>query len=121
MPLRILQVASGLTRWGGTEKHVLDISTALAGRGHFVTLACPGRSVLAQRAERVGLRSVSIEMRSAYDWTQLPGFMRTLLVQSGARPGRIDVVPNGIVSASPNPDSGYRLRDALEIPRDAIL
>jgi len=188
MSLRILQIASGLPRWAGTEKHVLDISTVLAGRGHFVTLACPGKSVLAQRAELAGLRSISIEMRSGYDWTQLPafmrlmregydiahihspldyvvpavaarigripavvmtrhmpypfasrcsayiassvlcdriiavsGFMRTLLVQSGARNERVDVVPNGIVSASPNPDSGYHLRDALEIPRDAIL
>lgn len=187
-PLRILQVAGGLPRWAGTEKYVLDITGALASRGHAVTLACPRDSVLARRADELGLRRIAFEMRSPYDWRQFPGFLRALagnydvvhthstsdyvlpalaariggmrgivmtrhmphpfasprnaricaavlydriiavsgfiravLVESGARSERIEVVPNGIVPVDPSADAGIRLRHALAIPQDAIL
>ena len=188
IPLRILQVAGGLPRWAGTEKYVLDISGALAARGHSVTLACPRDSVLARRADELGLRRIVFEMRSAYDWRQFPGllraltgnydvvhthspldyvvpavaarigrmrgivmtrhmphpfasplnaricapvlydriiavsgFIRTVLVESGSQPRRIEVVPNGIVPVNADPDAGIRLRHDLGIPQDAIL
>lgn len=187
MPTRILQVAGGLPLWGGTEKYVLDISSALANRGNAVTLACPGDSVLAKRADVLGLPRIGFEMRSAWDWKQLPGFMRalaagydvvhthspldylvpavsaricrvptvvmtrhmphpftsrqrayicasllydriiavsgfirTVLVQSGARPERIAVVPNGIVPLEEGSNAGLLLREELRIPRDAL-
>lgn len=187
MPFRILHVAGGLPGWGGTEKYVLDISAALASRGYAVTLACPRASLLAQRAETLGLRRIVLEMGSAFDWKQLTSFLRvlagnydivhthspldyivpaiaaricripvvmtrhmpqpfasarnayicasllydriitassfvrTLLIESGARSERIDVVPNGIVPFSSDPGAGLRLRQELSIPRDAVL
>jgi glycosyltransferase involved in cell wall biosynthesis len=188
-PFRILQVASGMRGLvGGTEKHVLDISTALAHRGHAVSLMCPREGPFSHRVGELGLPRVAFEMRGAHDWKQLPGliralagsydvvhthlpqdyiapalvarmkripaivmtrhmpnrfaslrnayvcsnicydriiavscFLRTVLVESGARPDRVDVVHNGIVPVIPDPGAGLRLRDEFRIPRDAIL
>lgn len=188
MRLRILQIAGGLPRWGGTEKYVLDISSALRDRGHSVTVACPRGSVLAERAVLIGLQTVPFAMRSAYAWNQLPSLLRMMvgnyevihahspldylisgvaarigripalvmtrhmphpfasrrsayvctsilfdrtiavsnfisrvLIESGARPERIEAVPNGIVPVDPNPHAGNRLRREFGIPKDAIL
>lgn len=85
MSFRILQVASGLPRWGGTEKYVADMSAALALRGHAVTIASPGGSILEQRARDTGLPTVSVATRSSYDWKQLPVFIRAIT-------GRFDIV-----------------------------
>lgn len=188
MPLRILQIASGLGCLAGTEKHVLDISAGLARRGHAVTLACRHDCPLTQRATELGLQRITLEMWSVHDWKQLPrfvhamagkfevihihspcdylvpalagrlsgipavvmtrhmpnpfasrrtayicasvlyhriiavsDFIRRVLIESGARPERVDVVPNGIDPISPDPVAGRRLREALGIPQDAIL
>jgi glycosyltransferase involved in cell wall biosynthesis len=48
-------------------------------------------------------------------------FVRNVLVESGARPERIEVVPNGVAVAPPDPEAGLRLRRELSIPQDAVL
>ena len=48
-------------------------------------------------------------------------FIRRVLIESGARPERVDVVPNGIDPIDPDPVADPRLREALGIPQDAIL
>jgi glycosyltransferase involved in cell wall biosynthesis len=186
--LRILQVDSGIHAWDGTLKYVKDISSALASRGHAVTIACPRGSIQARCADELGLRKIAFEMQSANDWKQLPGFVRAVagkydvvhihspldyvvpavaarivrvpavvmtrhlphpfastrnayicasllydriiavssfvrnvMVESGVRPERIEVVPNGIAFTKPDPCAGLRLREELGIPRDAVL
>jgi glycosyltransferase involved in cell wall biosynthesis len=188
MTLRVLQVDSGVHAWDGTMKYLMDISTALARRGHAVTIACPGRSIQARCADDRGLQKVAFEMGSAHDWRQLPrflravagkyevvhihspldyvvpamaarlgkipavvmtrhlphpfatrrnayictsllydrtiavsSFVRNVMVDSGARPERIEVVPNGIDFTAPDPEAGQRLRGELNIPHDAVL
>src|ERR1017187_8826515 len=83
--LRILQVASGLRCLAGTEKHVLDISVALAKRGYAVTLACPHDCPLAHRATELGVQKLTLEMQGANEWKQLPSFVRAMA-------GKFDVV-----------------------------
>lgn len=78
---RILQVASGLRCFSGTERHVLDLSTALSSRGHIVRLVCPGDCVLADMASERGLNTLSIDMRSTYQWSQLPKYIRAVAGQ----------------------------------------
>jgi glycosyltransferase involved in cell wall biosynthesis len=186
--LRILQVDSGVHAWDGTLKYVRDISSALASRGHVVTMACPRESIQARCADELGLRKIAFEMRGANDWKQLPGlfralagkydvihihsaldyvvpavaarlgrvpavvmtrhlphpfassrnayicasllydriiavssFVRNVMLESGVRPERVEVVPNGIALTKPNPSAGLRLREELGIPRDAVL
>ena len=186
--LRILQVDSGIHAWDGTLKYVKDISSALASRGHAVTIACPRGSIQARCADEIGLRKIAFEMRGANDWKQLPGliravagkydvvhihspldyvvpavaarivrvpavvmtrhlphpfastrnayicasllydriiavssFVRNVMVESGVRPERIEVVPNGIAFTKPDPNAGLRLREELGIPRGAVL
>jgi len=85
MSLRILQVASGLPGWAGTEKHIMDIAPVLARRGHQVTIACRPGSEIERRAAPLGLPVVHLVMRRTHDWRQLPRFFRALR-------GRYDVI-----------------------------
>jgi glycosyltransferase involved in cell wall biosynthesis len=67
--------------------------------------------------------------RNAYICTSLlydrviavSNFVRNVMVESGARPERVEVVPNGVPVATPDPEAGLRLRAELGIPRDAVL
>lgn len=173
---------------GGTEKHVLDISGALARRGHAVTIACPPESRFSQRVDELGLRRVAFRVQSAYDWKQIPGLIRVLasnydvvhthlpidyaasaiaarlrclpaivmtrhmpvpfashknayicssilydriiavsgfvqnvLIGSGGRADRIDVVHHGIASAAPDRRACRELREEFNVPADAML
>ena len=85
MGLRILQVASGLPGWAGTEKQIMDSAPGLARRGHEVTIACQPGSEIERRAVLVGLPTVHLVMRYPHDWKQLPNFVRAMR-------GRYDVV-----------------------------
>lgn len=85
MRLRILQVASGMRGWAGTERHIMDISPALAKRGHQVVVGCQVGSEIERQAEAAGLPIVHLEMRKPHDWKQFPRFVRALR-------GRYDVV-----------------------------
>jgi glycosyltransferase involved in cell wall biosynthesis len=188
MRLRILQVDSGAHGWDGTTKYLMDISTALARRGHAITIACPRKSIQAQCADRSGFQKIEFEMGCQNDWSKLPAFLRAVvgsydivhihspldyvipalaakiakipvvvmtrhlphpfasrrnayictsllydriiavssfvsnvMIESGARPERIEVVPNGIPLARPDPAAGLRLRKEFGIPEDAVL
>lgn len=185
---RILQVASGLRCFAGTERHVLEVSSALASHGHFVTLACADDCSMAQHADALGLRRTTLAVWRSREWKILPkfihvmarrydivhthspldyvvpavaarmagipavvmtrhmsqpfasrrsayvagallydriiavsGFIRDILVESGAGPERIELIYNGIAPLIPDPNAGLRLREELGIPRDAIL
>ncbi len=48
-------------------------------------------------------------------------FVRNVMVDSGARPERIEVVPNGAHPVRLNRETGLRLRKEFGIPRDAVL
>lgn len=78
MGLKILQIASGLGSWGGAEKHIIDVSSALKRRGHQVTIGCPRGSEIEGRAQEPGLPTIHLEMRKQHDWKQLPHFVRAL-------------------------------------------
>lgn len=67
-----------MANWAGTEKYVLDLSAGLCKRGHSVTLACPGGSVLEGRAHQLGVPHTTLQVRSQNDWAQLPKFVRVL-------------------------------------------
>jgi glycosyltransferase involved in cell wall biosynthesis len=77
MTYRILQVAS-LPNWGGTGRYVFDLSVGLAKRGYAVTLACPAESVLNEKAEKLGLPCIHLQVRNPNDWWALPGFVRAI-------------------------------------------
>jgi glycosyltransferase involved in cell wall biosynthesis len=83
--LKILQIASAMPRWAGTEKHVLDLTCELRRLGHDVAIGCQTDSEIEARAEQSSVRTVPLEMRSTHDWRQLPKFM-------GAMRDRVDVV-----------------------------
>jgi glycosyltransferase involved in cell wall biosynthesis len=83
--LRILQVASGLPGWAGTEKHITDISPLLSRRGHEVTIACQPGSEIEARSASAGLSIVHLSMHRPHDWGQLPGLVKAMR-------GRYDVV-----------------------------
>jgi glycosyltransferase involved in cell wall biosynthesis len=78
MGLRILQVASGMPGWAGTEKHIIDISRVLRGRGHEVTIACQSGSEVEARAAAAGHSIVHMLMRRPHDWRQLPRFVSAM-------------------------------------------
>ena len=46
--------------FAGTERHILDLATALAIQGVRVSLACPNNCVLEKRARAVGIRVFSV-------------------------------------------------------------
>ncbi len=76
--LKILHIASGLGSWGGAEKHVIDVSSALQRRGHRITVGCRPGSEVEHRAQAAGLATVPLEMRKQHDWKQFPTFVRAL-------------------------------------------
>jgi glycosyltransferase involved in cell wall biosynthesis len=78
MSLRILQVASGMPGWAGTEKHITDISPHLSKRGHDVTIACQSGSEIEARATAAGLSIVHLLTRRPHDWGQLPRFVSAM-------------------------------------------
>jgi glycosyltransferase involved in cell wall biosynthesis len=85
-PLRILEVASGLPNWGGTEIHLVNLSEQLVARGHSVTISCqPGRFVEAE-AKRRGLDVAPAVVRSQTD------FRARRDIQGILRAGNFDVV-----------------------------
>lgn len=78
MSLKILHIASGLGSWGGAEKHVIDVSSALERRGHRVTIGCRPESEVERRAQAAGLPTIPLAMRKQHDWKQFPHFVRAL-------------------------------------------
>ena len=83
--MRILQVASGMPRWAGTEKYVIDISAELLRMGHEVAIGCQRNSDIEAQATKQGIPIVPLIMKSTQDWKQFPIFFRAIR-------GRFDVV-----------------------------
>lgn len=72
--MKILQVASGLTGWGGIESHVVNLSDELRKRGHDVTIACqPGKYVEGE-AQKRNLPTVALTCRKKHDWSSARSF-----------------------------------------------
>jgi glycosyltransferase involved in cell wall biosynthesis len=76
--LRILQVGTGMPRWAGTEKYILDLAPLLAARGHDTVIACRPESEIEKRSKQVGLPIVHLTMHHSHDWEQLPKFVRLM-------------------------------------------
>src|ERR1700751_6276724 len=84
-PLKILQIASAMPRWAGTEKHVLDLTCELRRLGHKAVIVCQAGSEIHSRASQLAVPTLPLTMRSTHDWRQLPKFM-------AAMRGRLDVL-----------------------------
>jgi glycosyltransferase involved in cell wall biosynthesis len=78
MGLKILHVASCMPGWGGTEKHIMDISPILARRGHRVTIGCQAGSEIERKSLDMGLPTVHLRIRKRQDWSQFPQFVRAM-------------------------------------------
>ncbi|MCE5268534.1 MAG: glycosyltransferase [Planctomycetaceae bacterium] len=84
--MNILQIGSGMPGWAGTEKYLSELSQALLGRGHQVTVACPEGSALKRYCLEQGIPRIDLLMRRTLDWPQLPSFVKVM------RRRRYDVV-----------------------------
>src|SRR3989442_11159947 len=76
--MRILEVASGMPDWAGTEKHIMDLVPCLLERGHDVVIGCRAVSEIGRRATAAGIPTIQLEMRRDTEWRQLPGFVRAM-------------------------------------------
>src|SRR3989442_450440 len=52
--MRILEVASGMPDWAGTEKHIMDLVPCLLERGHDVVIGCRAVSEIGRLATERG-------------------------------------------------------------------
>ena len=76
--MRILEVASGMPDWAGTEKHIMDLVPCLLERGHDVVIGCRAVSEIGRRATAAGIPTIQLEMRRDTEWRQLPVFVRAM-------------------------------------------
>jgi glycosyltransferase involved in cell wall biosynthesis len=76
--MRILQVASGMPVWAGTEKHIMDLSPGLLERGHDVVIGCRADSEIEKRARAADIPTMRLEMHRDTDWRQVPVFTRAM-------------------------------------------
>jgi len=83
--MRILEVASGMPDWAGTEKHIMDLSPCLLERGHDLVIGCRAVSEIERRAKAARIPTIQLEMRRDTEWRQLPVFVRAMR-------GKFDVV-----------------------------
>ena len=65
--------------WAGTESHILDLATALRAQNDDVSIACPPRSPLALRADKVQV--VPLNIKKLVDLRAIRALAR--LLQSG--------------------------------------
>lgn len=79
--LKVLQIASAMPRWAGTEKHVLDLTCELRRLGHNVVIGCQTDSEIESRASDLGVPTIPLAMRSTHDWWQMPKFLRAMRKQ----------------------------------------
>lgn len=71
------------TEWsdglGGQEKRILAEAVGLAGRGHYVNIACREHASIKNEAERLGIDTLMLPMRKFYDipsMLQLTSFLK---------------------------------------------
>ena len=67
-----------MPRWAGTEKHVLDLTCELRRLGHNAVIGCQADSEIHSRAEKLGVPTLPLTMRSTHDWRQMPQFLRAM-------------------------------------------
>ncbi|MGO8673495.1 MAG: glycosyltransferase family 4 protein [Capsulimonadaceae bacterium] len=72
--LSILQVASGFPAWGGTELHLLNLSSQLVQRGHRVTVACRPDGWVHNKAIEMGLATLDATVVRQQDWSDYKVF-----------------------------------------------
>jgi len=67
--MKVLQVASSLSDWGGIERYVLYLSRGLTERGHDVTVAAPANTPLEKhlRAEGKTVETISVVKKFDFD------------------------------------------------------
>jgi len=104
------------TKWGGQAAVVLNLSRALAARGHSVTIATPLGSILAERATAVGLNVFS-EARFNTRWRLFASFSDGSRLRRLIRSEGFD-----IVHSNGSPD-GWGLTAAIRgmNPRPIVL
>ena len=73
MALKVLQVGSSLFDWGGIERYVVYLSDGLAARGHEVTVVCPLKSPIDERAAH---RKEHLSLKGQFRFGKLPAFLR---------------------------------------------
>ncbi len=85
-PLKIMQVASAFTSWGGMEIHLLNLAQQLEKRGHQVVVAAQPGKWVEQRAQFLGLETFPATILRQQDWSEFQQYRRFL------RRERFDVV-----------------------------
>lgn len=71
--MKILQVGTALTEWGGIERYIAYLTEGLNGRSHHVTVLCPEGSPLDQR---VSTPKEHLLLKRKFGLDQLPSFIR---------------------------------------------
>jgi phosphatidylinositol alpha-mannosyltransferase len=72
--------------FAGTERHMLDLATALRERGVRAEIACPARGPLAERARAAGVTVLEVEKGSGID------FPAVRKLRDALKAGRFDLV-----------------------------
>lgn len=74
--MRIAQVGSSLSDWGGIERYIWYLQTALRDRNHQVTVIAPPESRLIEMTQGVPLK-----LAGKHAFSQLPAYVRLLRSQ----------------------------------------
>ena len=72
--------------FAGTERHIFDLSVALAALGHSVVVACPVPAPLADRCAAAGIRVVPVAKK------RMPDFAAIKTMAAELRAGRVDII-----------------------------
>lgn len=76
--MKVLQVGSSLFEWGGIDRWIIGLMTALSERGHDVHLTCAPRTFVRGAAEQAGIPCHAIAVRNQQDWRALGPYVRLL-------------------------------------------
>jgi glycosyltransferase involved in cell wall biosynthesis len=91
--VKVLQVISS-SATSGAERHVLDLSEAMARHGHSVELICPGPGWLPEAATAAGL-TVHLSPMKGRGWFRTMGLICRLSMR-----GRVDVIHTHLTRAA---------------------
>jgi|GEM_PF-559312 len=72
--------------FAGTERHIFDLSVALAALGHSVVVACPVPAPLADRCAAAGICVVPVAKK------RMPDFAAIKTMAAELRAGRVDII-----------------------------
>lgn len=71
---KILQVASGCSVWGGTERYIVDLATGLLNRGCQVVIACRPKGDIKDKAKEFGIPTLDFYVSRLYDFKKVLPF-----------------------------------------------